>query len=179
MRCGRYVKRSSPQFRKYGEKRLASSAFRGGCSAARGAESFYKVLADHQGTHPGALCTQRRAQRAPRALKNKSLIFEGPYFDMWGAAMRSEGGAATIPEAPFLQSGSVFRCDGACPEARAARAQISRTFLWAWDTVVRRRVEGPTAAPLRVSAASSCLRGLGCVWDGFRPWSRAPGTQSA
>ena len=145
----------------------------------RGAESFYKVLADPQGTHPGALSTQRRAQHSTRALKNKSLIFDGPYFDMWGVAMRGEGGAATIPEAPFLQSGSVFRCDGACPEARAARAQISGTFLWAWDTVVRRRVEGLTAAPLQDFAASSCLPGPGCLWDGFRPWSRAPGTQSA
>ena len=68
LRCGRYVKRSSPQFRKYGEKRVASSAVKGGCSAARGAESVYKVLADPQGAHLGALCTQRRAQRSPRAL---------------------------------------------------------------------------------------------------------------
>ena len=73
---------------------------------------------------------------------------------MWAAAMRVEVGGGTIPEAPFLQSGSVLRCDGACPEARAARAQISRTFPWAWDTVVRRRVEGLTAAPLQDSAAA-------------------------
>ena len=83
-----------------------------------------------------------RAAPAARPLTHKS-DFEGPVFDMWGAAMAS-----------FLQSANVFRCDGACPEARAARAQILRTFPWAWDTVVRRRVEGLTAAPLQDSAAA-------------------------
>ena len=68
---------------------------------------MYKVLADHQGTHPGAVCTQHRAQRTPRPLCPTNLTVATPPSSTWGVVMRCAGEGPKNSAAPEPQRGRV------------------------------------------------------------------------